>query len=323
MLPTTTQAAVYTDLQSLDRLKGAAREQSPEALRAVAKQFEAVFIQMMLSSMRTASLGDGSLLDNDQSLLYRDMFDHQVALTMAEKGQLGLADMLVQQLGGAEAAARPAGTAGPGDLLTAQRLQAYTARSGPPTPFKTTAGAESAPADPAVPFPSSSPEAFVQHMWPYAQQAARRLGQSPEVLIAQAALESSWGKSVPRATDGRSSHNLFGIKADKGWDGEKMANLTLEFVDGLPVKRRDGFRAYDSFAESFNDYADFLHSNPRYRKALDQQGDGVSFLRALQDAGYATDPSYAAKIEGVLKGPVSNVLNGLKSAGARPIPVKG
>jgi flagellar protein FlgJ len=117
----------------------------------------------------------------------------------------------------------------------------------------------------------------------------------PEVLIAQAAHETAWGRSVPRFADGRTSHNLFGIKASRGWDGERVVNSTFEFVNGVAVRQRDGFRAYPSYADSFNDYVRFLQVNPRYTQALILVQDGSAYLRELQRAGYATDPNYARK----------------------------
>lgn len=312
-----TLSSIYTDLHSLNRLKGAARERSPEALQEVARQFEAMFMQMMLKSMRAASPGDGGLLDSDQGLFYRDMFDQQLAMDLAQGSRLGIADMIVRQLGGEMTPRRPVSApvvANPLAMLKqVERIRERAALPAadpvnPPTPVST------------VPFKPSSPEAFVRSMWSHARIAARKLGVAPEVLVAQAALETGWGRSVPRFADGRSSHNLFGIKAHKGWQGERVVNGTLEFEGGLPVQRRDAFRAYPSYAESFADYADFIRSNPRYADALRQVQDGSAYLRALQRAGYATDPNYAAKIQGIIDGSVFNeALGNLKTADLRPI----
>lgn len=280
MLDDPAKATVYTDFQALTRLKGQARAQTPEALREVARQFEALFTQMMLKSMRQAGGVEGGILDSDQSLFYRDMFDQQLALTLSQQRGLGLADLIVRQLG-AEPAPSPAPRPAP---------------VAPPPPIPRGGGA--APAAPPSAAPESLPEGparFFEHMWPHARRAARRLGVDPRVLIAQAALESGWGAAVPRFPDGRSSHNLFGIKAH-GWPGERVYNQTLEVVGGVAERRREGFRAYGSFAESFQDYADFLQDNPRYRRALEQGGDSEGFVRALHRAGYATDPAYADKI---------------------------
>jgi flagellar protein FlgJ len=305
-------ASVYTDVNSLDGLKNMARRQDPEALREVAKQFEAVFMQMLLKSMRAASPGDGGLLDSDNSLFYRDLFDQQLALNLAQGKQFGLADMIVRQLGGAGSAPCPVAAPGTASALATlrpvERIQARAKR-----PVQAQAASAVGAAAEASPFKPSSPEDFMQHMWSHAQGAARQLGVIPEVLIAQAALETNWGKHVPRFADGQSSHNLFGIKANGRWQGARVTNSTLEFVGGLPQRQRGDFRAYDSYADSFNDYADFLRSNPRYTEALRQGGNSLAFIRALQRAGYATDPDYAGKIGRILNGPVLNqALNSLK-----------
>jgi len=331
----TESAFVYTDLQGLSSLRHQARQESPAAIREAAQQFEAVFIQMMLKSMRAAGAGAGEsgILDNDQSRLYHELFDQQIALSMARQGRLGIADLVARQLGGEEhTPPRPTSPPITGDpLATLRQVERIRASVAMP------AVAPAAPHRPIpdsprprypvedAPFEPSSPAAFVRRMWPHAQNAARRLGVAPEVLIAQAAHETGWGKSVPRFADGRTSHNLFGIKAHRGWQGERVVNSTLEFVNGTAVRLRDGFRAYASYAESFDDYVNFLHVNPRYAETLTRVQDGPAYLRALQRAGYATDPGYARKIESILNGPtLESALGPLKSAAARPIEqVKG
>lgn len=329
MTTATHSAFVYTDLQGLAGLRRKAQQNTPDATREAAKQFEAVFIQMMLKSMRSASLDDGGMMENDQSRLYRDLLDQQIALSMAQQGKLGIADLIAKQLGGADADQQPRPTSPTlmGDpLATLRQVERIRASIAMPTATATT---QPAAADRTqnpypvndAPFEPSSPAAFVRRMWPHAQDAARQLGVAPEVLIAQAAHETAWGKSVPRFADGRSSHNLFGIKANRGWEGERVVNSTLEFVGGVPIKQRDGFRAYRSYAESFNDYVNFLQVNPRYTEALSLVKDGTAYLRALQRAGYATDPGYANKIQALMNGPAfDDALETLKSALTQPIP---
>lgn len=315
--PTVASDSVYTDFQSLNRLKGAAREQSPEALQEVARQFEGLFMQMMLKRMREAGFGDGGLLDSEQTRFYQGMFDQQLSLSLAGGRSLGIADMIVRQLGGEVETPRPVSPTDRADPLAVLR-QVERIRGQGSLPGTNTAEPP-APVS-SVPFKPSSPEAFVRQVWSPAHQAARKLGVAPEVLVAQAALETGWGKSVPQFADGRSSHNLFGIKANKGWQGERVTNSTLEFEGGVAVRKRDGFRAYDSYAESFADYADFIRTNPRYAEALRQAGDSTAYLRALQRAGYATDPNYAGKIESILEGETfSQALGDLKTAAGRPI----
>ncbi|MDQ2696198.1 MAG: flagellar assembly peptidoglycan hydrolase FlgJ [Pseudomonadota bacterium] len=292
------QAAVYTDFSALTRLKAAAADGGPEALRETARQFEALFINMMLSSMRATVPDDGGLLEGRHGALYQDLFDRQVSVDLARSGQFGIADLLVRQLAGA------------------------TPPPGPPAPTAPPAAVRKAPASPAPAKPppddagDASPAAFVRRVWPHAQSSARRLGVDPRILVAQAALESAWGRRVPRFADGRSSNNLFGIKADPRWPGERVVNATLEFADGVAVARRAAFRAYRSVADSFRDYADFLAANPRYGEALELTGNGAAFARALQRAGYATDPRYAAKIEAIAGGAtLADALAGLDNRG--------
>lgn len=302
---------VYTDLQGLTQLRGQAQQKSPEALREAARQFEALFVQMMLKSMRDAKIGEG-LMDSEQSDMYRDMYDKQIAMEMTRQRGLGLAAMIVKQLDGNAAPAAPAAahlsSGSPAFAIQpGQRAAApHAVSNSSQTPFIDTlpafAPAYGAHAQTAPPADLSTPQAFVQNVWPHAQQAARDLGVRPEVLVAQAALETGWGRSVMQQADGSSSHNLFGIKASAGWDGPQVSVPTLEYADGIAVRTRASFRAYGSFADSFNDYVDFLKSNPRYRDALAQADNPAAFADALQRAGYATDPAYAQKITAIVNG---------------------
>jgi flagellar protein FlgJ len=334
MTPDLAAAEVYTDIAGLARLKAAAGKNTPEALRAVARQFESLFVQMVLKSMREASFGD-PIFDSQQSRFYQGMFDQQLATTLASRGPgIGLADMLVRQLsqyGGSDApaptkseltpppprrnfaprvlpaitepqpAAPQAAAASPG---AAARLASASTDPGPRTPNPAPTATDPGPRPPDTGSLDGTPENFVRVLWPHARRAARALGVAPEALMAQAALETGWGRSVIHHEDGRSSHNLFGIKADARWSGEQVGVSSLEYIDGAMVRQRSAFRAYDSYAASFNDYVDFLKSNPRYGEALKRAHDPVAFSGALQRAGYATDPAYASKIQGILGNPV-------------------
>ena len=305
-------ADVYTDFQGLAKLRAEARSDSPKALREAARQFEALFLQQMLKSMREASLGEG-LMENDQTKHYQAMYDQQLGIDLSKGRGLGLAETLMRQLGGQfpeqpdqAIAARAAPTQGyaqgrsdagrgqPGPHLSAARAV--------PAPGHTV-GRSDASRDRQEPHwrPESAQE-FVQALRPHAERAAAALGTQPEVLIAQAALETGWGRAMPRHEDGSPSHNLFGIKADARWDGERVAVQTMEFRDGHMQRERASFRSYDSLAASFEDYVSFLRQNPRYQQALEAAGDGTRYLRELQQAGYATDPDYADKINAILGG---------------------
>jgi flagellar protein FlgJ len=143
-------------------------------------------------------------------------------------------------------------------------------------------------------------------VWPHAQKAAAELGVDPRVLVAQAALETGWGRHVPRASDGSAGHNLFGIKAGRSWEGERASHATQEFTNGRMQAERADFRTYDSVEQSFNDYVALLRGNPRYAPALAVAGNSGAYATALQRAGYATDPQYAQKLTSIAHGPRLN-----------------
>lgn len=298
----------YTDFQSLSALKADAREDSAGALKAAAKQFEALFLQMMLKSMREASEGD-PMFDGEQAAMYRDMYDKQLSLELSEKG-IGLAEMLVKQLQ-QQTGEKPEAimelnmSSRP---LISQRPYAAAQTEAVTTPNTTATEI------------AASPEDFVSKLWPMAEKAAARIGVAPDALLAQAALETGWGKAVIRNPDGQSSHNLFNIKADGRWDGESVAKSTLEYREGVAAKEVARFRAYASFEESFSDYVDFLQSNPRYAEALQQTGNPKEFVRSLQDAGYATDPAYARKIGQILdRGVITSAAADVKNTAQRTL----
>ena len=280
---------VYTDFSGLAALRARAREDKDAALDEVSRQFESLFLQMMLKSMRDASLG-GGLMDSKQSEFYRDMYDKQIAVDMAQKQGIGLADVLKRQLGGGISAQYS-------DLSPEEYL-------GMPITARPVNGADAATvARRSVDTPAvfdGSPEAFVDALWPVAEQAAAKINLPPEALLAQAALETGWGRHVMQHGTGDSSHNLFGIKADSRWQGDKVMVSTLEYRDGVALNTRANFRAYESFEHSFSDYVDFVQRNPRYQQALAQTNDPKAYFSALQEAGYATDPAYAQKIQRIL-----------------------
>lgn len=275
---------VYTDFSGLAALRARAREDQGAALDQVARQFESLFLQMMLKSMRDASFG-GGLMDSKQSEMYRDMFDKQIAMDMSQGEGIGLAEVLKRQLGAGISLAHS-------DLAPEDYL-------GMPIVTQPKAAAGAAPSD-APALLDGSPEAFLDKLWPAAEEAAAKLQLAPEALLAQAALETGWGRHVMRHHSGDSSHNLFGIKADSRWQGEKVRVSTLEYRDGVPLKTRANFRAYSSFEDSFRDYVDFVQRNPRYSDALEKTQDAKAYFGALQQAGYATDPAYAEKIQRIL-----------------------
>jgi len=303
-----TDPVAFADLQGLAKLRSEVRaegnDRSPETLRKVAGQFEALFVQMMLKNMRESSLNEG-LLDSDQGKLYQSMFDQQIAGEITKGKGLGLADMLIRQLGGdsaATAVSRPEGSATPFLDASVMRQREAIARY---VPHTSTLDATMTEAAKALGYgrennwKPDSRDAFVSELWPHAQRAAQRLGVDPRVLVAQAALESGWGQHVMQHDNGRSSNNLFGIKADARWDGEQVRAKTMEFRNGVLQREQAAFRAYASPAESMADYAEFISANPRYQDAIGS-ADPRRYAQELQRAGYATDPAYAYKIVSIL-----------------------
>ena len=255
------------DARSLDTLRLQAKQNPEQANRAVAQQFEAVFLQMVLKSMRDATPQDGPT-DSDQTRMYTSMLDQQIAQSLSAKG-IGLADVMLRQLGRSQ-------TAAPALPVTAKPVDAKT----------------------SAPVASQN---FLSRMKEHAIAASNATGIPAKFLLGHAALESGWGKGEIRTADGSPSHNLFGIKAGRNWKGAIVDVTTTEYVDGAPRKMGQTFRAYASYAQAFQDYASLLQNSPRYAAVL-KQSDGAGFAQGLQRAGYATDPRYAEKLTGILNG---------------------
>ncbi|HUW38248.1 MAG TPA: flagellar assembly peptidoglycan hydrolase FlgJ [Rhodocyclaceae bacterium] len=280
------------DVNSLTALKRQVRGSSPQALKAAAQQFEALFLQQVLKSMRDATPHDG-VFDSEQSRMYESLLDQQLAQVLATKGGgTGLASMIEKQLAQQNQDPVPLGPL----PLTPAAGRSFPL-SAAPAAMPLAPGSSAAPAD-GAPNPA---QAFVNRVWPYAFEASRTTGIPPHFMVAQAALESGWGKSEPRFADGRPSYNLFGIKAGRGWRGATTEAATTEYVAGVAQKQVQRFRAYGSYAEAFRDYANLLASNPRYVGVVGSR-DAASFARGLQRAGYASDPMYAAKLTRIIGG---------------------
>ena len=367
-LPAGVDSGAYTDLNRLNQFKlGGDNEGN---IKKVAQEFESLFLNEMLKSMRKANdvFADGNFMNSNESKTYRDMYDQQLAVTLSKnKGGIGLASVLERQLSqiknkphrpnpfaqaaGPQPAGAPTQVAGhvgafkpaanenssaarddsallnqrrlslPGKLSS--RLQAaiaasdaaptlsgqdwlpkhsHAAPAGKPLSLdnsdavsgRRVAAAEQGKSKGKSVFASAAD--FVQTMLPMAEDAAKKIGVDARYLVAQAALETGWGKSIIREADGSSSHNLFGIKAHGGWQGDSARTLTTEYKDGKAVKESAAFRSYDSFRQSFNDYVSFLQGNGRYQQALGATSNPERFVHELQKAGYATDPQYARKV---------------------------
>lgn len=279
--------ALYTDLNALKNMdKG---DNSPEAMRAVAQQFESIFVKMMLDSMRdaNAAFSEGNYLNSSETEFYQDMMDNQLSVTLARGKGVGLADIIYRQLARYSTAREEVGEI---DQSALQRKA--TAIEPHENPIKTSAQSNQ--------FEPKSPQEFIESLMPIATKVGKAMGVDPKALIAQSALETGWGKFISRDGTGRSSNNLFNIKADQRWSGDTVTVSTLEYRDGVAVQERAQFRAYASVEDSFSDYLRFISNSPRYQEALDRGGDAEQYVAALHKAGYATDPEYAKKIGGIL-----------------------
>lgn len=284
-----------TDFGAFSALRNDVRQSSPDALEKVTQQFESVFTHMLLKNMRQASLAPDPFA-GPGSETCQDLMDQQWALTLSQKGGLGLAEALRRQLQPKAASTPEAAPAAAGKTERAATPSATTAAR-PPLLAASNAYRQS-----QGHCPPATPEEFMAQVWPAAEKAAAQLGISPRVLVAQAALETGWGRSTIRKANGEAGNNYFGIKSHGQWAGEQVRTLTNEFHDGVKKVERAAFRAYDSVEASFNDFVAFLKGNPRYRDALSVADQPHQFVDALQKAGYATDPDYASKIKSIMNG---------------------
>ena len=318
---------LVADPNAYQGLARVARDGGAEGLEAAARAFESLLIGQMLKQMRSSTFG-GGLLDSAQTQLYQDLYDQQIATVLSEGDGLGIRKALLRQLA-PELSGEGLAERDPATLTVPERnplLKSFKRRqveaaveeteSKPVdavlNPSEAPAGAvttnattttgvgagRSTPISGGGRWPPRNAEEFVAYLKPYAEQAAEILGMDTSVLLAQSALETGWGRHIPRRADGRSSFNLFGIKADRSWKGDSVGVGTLEYRNGVAQREQARFRAYETPADSFVDYVAFLKRNPRYGEALKSR-TGEEFIRGLQKAGYATDPRYANKILGI------------------------
>ena len=266
--------ALAADAQSLGGLKMEAGKSSPQAIQEAAKQFESLFMRELLKSMREATVKSG-MLDSPGGDLGTDLLDQQFAVQMS--GQPGgLSDLIAQQL------KRQMGT--PTDTAKTDTVAPAKATPVRPTVSRTARA------------PTESQSDFVQQHSKVANEVAQTSGVPASFMLGQAGHETGWGKHQIKLKDGSPSHNLFGIKAGANWTGKVAEVTTTEYVNGTAQKRVARFRAYDSYADSFKDYARLISESPRYAKAREQTGSAHAYASGLQKAGYATDPEYAAKL---------------------------
>lgn len=299
------QARNAYDLNGLQALRKGAQDNDRQALEETAKHFESIFVNMMMKSMRSAGevLADKESPFNSQQVkFYRDMHDQQMATNLATTGSIGLAEVIVQQLDPQGSNILPASilrdNANLSDINNFSRARVTQAQDNAIRNQSLTQNM-SPGSQPAKRSGFDSPEDFVRNLMPIAEQAAQKIGLDPKAMVAQAAVETGWGQFVIHSGEGKNSHNLFGVKASRGWQGDKNYIDTLEFENGTAQKTKAPFRAYDSFADSMNDYVAFLQSSPRYKQALQQTDDPQKYFSELQKSGYATDPAYAEKVMSV------------------------
>lgn len=309
------------DANGLNNLKQAAKENSPEAIKEVAKQFEAIFMNMMLKSMREASPQDNPF-DSEQSRTFTSMLDQQLTSNLSSKG-LGLADVLARQLSKSSVAVtstmqqavtdvklgaengEPSSTPLNSTLLNNTYYPGATKALEPKnTPANSSLGNTDSEASKPLnlkPLSDNSASDFQNRMAQHAQEASRSTGVPAHLMLGQAALETGWGKREIKANDGTPSNNLFGIKATGNWTGKVVEATTTEYINGVKQRRIEKFRAYDSYADSFKDFANLMRNNPRYENVMANLQNVNGYAQAMQKAGYATDPNYAIKLASVIQ----------------------
>lgn len=312
-------ARLALDVQSVDNLRLQARQDPKAAVKMAAQQFEAMFLNIMFKTMREATAQD-SPFESEQSKMFLQMSDEQMAQRMATSGNgMGLADALMRQLMRSFDASSPqqaqSQTGAPQAMPLHPASQPLPLRSsasfaikrddaqpakGISLPQKAMSLSSSGQPAPAAAPTGDTRKDFVNRVWEHAAEAGQAIGVSPHFLVAQAALESGWGKAEIKSGDGKPTHNLFGIKAGASWKGKVVFSPTTEYVNGKPQAKLEPFRAYGSYAEAFRDYAKLITGNPRYAGAVENAANPSAFARELQKAGYATDPHYAAKLNRIM-----------------------
>jgi len=334
---------VYTDLTGLKKINLMADTDKSSALKELSKQFESIFINLMLKTMResNAVFEEGGLFNSSEMKFHRESFDNQLALNLSNQGGIGLADAFYQQMHRQYEATSSDKLSsidgekaeGVGTLLN--KLDKYfdlkekpvatevKSKFNPLSNEKETVingssslnspskklGIHQVDNDlPAFDSSLTTPKTFVDYVYPHAKEASEKLGIDPKMLVAQAALETGWGKHVISNQQGESSNNIFNIKADGRWKGDQISVQTLEYRDGIAKKESANFRQYASVVDSFNDYVSFIQNQPRYQQAL-KTTNPTDYIQSLQDSGYATDPNYANKVMRIFNADVVQTVN--------------
>lgn len=317
----------YNDLASLNSITKMGQSDEAGALKQVARQFESMFVTMMLKSMRDANavFEEGNPLNSYESKFYRQMFDDQLALSLTQGRGIGLSESIYRQLKHQLNVEGDDFQVNDQDVAIRQYLG--------PNPFKkeekdiqsssvekalkeSESVRQNTQADLNVRETSlqpikkqsgfSGPQDFVDTLWPVAEKIGEEMGVDPKAIMAQTALETGWGKYIIHNADGSNSHNLFGIKADQRWSGDVAKVSTLEYRNGIAKKEVAPFRSYDSYEDSLKDYAKFVLGSNRYETAVKNGSSVKDYSEGLQNGGYATDPQYAKKIQRIASGDVLN-----------------
>ncbi|WP_298626549.1 glucosaminidase domain-containing protein [uncultured Legionella sp.] len=282
----TVERIATSDFQGLNELKVKATNDAKEALPEVAKQFEGIFLQSMLKSMRMGQhfLDESSPFSGKNEETFQEMLDGQYASSIANSTKgIGLATMLAKQLEGAVGKS----TDNVNTLSSSSSLD-IPKSAGDLNNQKTTG--------------TGIIDDFVKSIWPKAQQAASLMGLDPKILMAQAALETGWGKFVAKDADGTSSNNLFNVKTGTSKEFDSVKIKTTEYIADTPIKMNASFRKYSSVEQSFNDYVSLIKGSERYQNALANAGNPELYVNELHKAGYATDPNYGSKILSIYHG---------------------
>ncbi len=321
--PDISSAFVYNDLNGLESIKAQGRQNEDKALMAVAQQFESMFLNLVLKSVREANetMFEDSMFNSHESKFYQQMHDEQLALTMSQNNGMGLASVLYEQLKSDSPDSQFNGQAPKVKNLDeslrpilAKALSVLNSSSQAPT-NNLEQSVHPQVLKPEIDYDEinkikrfDSPEHFVQTLMPIAEEVIKPLGLDPVMVVAQAALETGWGKKIMHDSSGQNSFNLFGIKASHGWQGDTATVTTKEHIGGKFLDVKADFRAYSGYQESFRDYVKFLEDNARYEQALSVTDNPQQYPVELQKAGYATDPDYAEKILRVSNNPAFSIL---------------
>jgi flagellar protein FlgJ len=296
------ETRVYTEVQSLEKLRTMQNNDPAAAKHEVAEQFEAILMQMVLRSMRDANkalMSDDNLFGGGQEMdMYQDIYDKQLTL-MLSHNSTGFASMIEKNLADREAGMHSSESNKP--IISHTQAPPIKHTPVPSTATELTSATPNLITTKAIQTNKESshfesPENFIKKLWPLAKSAAAMIGANPGVLLAQAALETNWGKKIIQHQNAESTHNLFNIKAGTQWNKDAATATTLEQKDGVIRKEKAQFRSYSSFKESFDDYVSLLKDNDRYSQAVSKAQNPHEFIQALQHAGYATDENYTDKV---------------------------